>query len=70
VLNACQSGKLTADTEASVVAGCWKQAFNGRGHGYSVTVTAAALMMTELYRQLFKDQNLSRAVVLCQEGVA
>jgi len=25
--------------------------------GYSVTVSAAALMMTELYRQLFESRN-------------
>jgi len=70
VLNACQSGKLTADTEASVGSRLLEAGVQTVvAMGYSVTVTAAALMMTELYRQLFKDQNLSRALCYARKAL-
>ena len=70
VLNACQSGKLTADTEASVGSRLLEAGVQTVvAMGYSVTVSAAALMMTELYRQLFKDQNLSRAVCYARKAL-
>lgn len=37
--------------------------------GYSVTVTAAAGMMTELYRQLTESQNLSRAICSARKAL-
>ncbi len=70
MLNACQSGKLTADTEASVGSRLLEAGVQTVvAMGYSVTVSAAALMMTELYRQLFKDQNLSRAVCCARKAL-
>ena len=63
VLNACQSGKLTVDTEASLGSRLLEAGVQTVvAMGYSVTVSAAALMMTELYRQLFKEPKLSRAI--------
>ncbi len=70
VLNACQSAKLTADTEASLGSRLLESGVQTVvAMGYSVTVTAAAQMMTELYRQLFKSQNLSRAICSARKAL-
>ena len=62
VLNACQSGK-TAATEASLGSRLMEAGMQAVvAMSYSVTVSAAALMMTELYRQLFAGQDLNRAI--------
>ncbi|NLH21190.1 MAG: tetratricopeptide repeat protein [Methanothrix sp.] len=70
VLNACQSAKLTADTEASLGSRLLEAGVQTVvAMGYSVTVTAAARMMTELYRQLFESQNLSRAICSARKAL-
>ena len=70
VLNACQSAKLTADTEASVGSRLLESGVQTVvAMGYSVTVSAAVLMMTELYRQLFKNQDLSRALCYARKAL-
>ena len=70
ILNACQSAKLTEDTEASVGSRLLEAGVQTVvAMGYSVTVSAAALMMTELYRQLFKDRKLGRAVCYARKAL-
>ena len=63
ILNACQSGKQTGASEASL-AGRLMQAGAQTvlGMGYSVTVTAARLMMPALYRELFEGRTLDQAI--------
>jgi CHAT domain len=62
ILNACQSGQQGGDTETSL-ASRFVQA--GRqtvlAMGYSVTVSAAALMMPTLYRSSLQHKNLLAA---------
>lgn len=70
ILNACQSAKLTTDTEASVGSRLLEAGIQTVvAMGYSVTVSAAVLMMTELYRQLFKNQDLSRALCYARKAL-
>jgi len=70
ILNACQSAKLTKDTEATVGSKMLEAGVQTVvAMGYSVTVSAAALMMTELYRQLFKNQKLSWAVCCARKAL-
>ena len=62
ILNACQSGKQ-AESEASLAARLLEAgAETVLGMGYSVTVSAASLMMPELYRNLFEGKPLDEAI--------
>jgi len=63
ILNACQSGKQVGATETSL--GSQLLAAGAQlvvAMGYSVTVSAARLMMTTLYRQLLDGQNPATAI--------
>ena len=64
ILNACQSGKQSGDSETSLAAKLLEAgAQTVLGMGYSVTVSAAALMMRELYRRLFEGKGLDEAIL-------
>ena len=63
ILNACPSGKQSGASETSLAAkllGAGAQTVLGMG--YSVTVSAATLMMRELYRRLFEGKGLDEAI--------
>ncbi len=63
ILNACQSGKQVGATETSL--GSRLLAAGAQlvlAMGYSVTVSAARLMMTTLYRQLLDGRNPATAI--------
>ena len=66
ILNACQSGRHVegADATESSLAGRLLQAGvkTVLAMSYSVTVSAAKITMESLYRELFKENDLSRAV--------
>ena len=64
ILNACQSGKQSGDSETSLAAKLLEAgAQTVLGMGYSVTVSAATLMMRELYRRLFEGKGLDEAIL-------
>jgi tetratricopeptide (TPR) repeat protein len=63
ILNACQSGKQVGDSETSLGSRLMQAGVQlVLAMGYSVTVTAAELLMRTLYQQLFADQDLSTAI--------
>lgn len=63
ILNACQSGKQAGADEASLAERLVEAGVQTvLGMRYSVTVSAAALMMPELYRRLFAGEGLDRAI--------
>ena len=70
ILNACQSGKQ-AESEASLAARLMAAgAQTVLGMRYSVTVSAASLMMPELYRRLFDGLDLDRAILRARGELA
>ncbi len=63
VLNACQSGKQVGATETSLGSRLMQAGMQTvLAMGYSVTVTAAELMMRTLYDQFFAGVDLSAAI--------
>jgi len=72
VLNACQSGKQVRPEPGDAPAETRETSLGSRlmsagvqmvlAMGYSVTVTAAELLMTTLYEQLFAGQDLAAAI--------
>ena len=63
VLNACQSGKQVSDSESSLASRLLEAGVQTvLAMGYSVTVSAAALMMESLYQQLFAEKDLPVAI--------
>jgi hypothetical protein len=63
ILNACQSGKQSGASETSLAAKLLEAgAQTVLGMRYSVTVSAATLMMRELYRRLFEGKGLYEAI--------
>src|SRR5262245_13232113 len=59
VLNACQSGQQIGDTETSLGSRLLQAGMQTvMAMGYSVTVSAAALMMQTLYRSLLRQHDL------------
>ncbi|MBI2303118.1 MAG: tetratricopeptide repeat protein [Chloroflexi bacterium] len=63
VLNACQSGKQVGVAETSLGSRLMQSGVQvALAMGYSVTVTAAELMMGRLYEQLFSGLDLSTAI--------
>ncbi|HMB08669.1 MAG TPA: tetratricopeptide repeat protein [Isosphaeraceae bacterium] len=63
VLNACQSGKQVGARETSLGSRLMQAGVQlVVAMGYSVTVTAAELMMTTLYDQLFAGSDLATAI--------
>jgi tetratricopeptide (TPR) repeat protein len=63
ILNACQSGKQVGDSETSLGSRLMQAGVQlVLAMGYSVTVTAAELLMHTLYQQLFADQDLSTSI--------
>ncbi len=64
ILNACHSGRQSGDSETSLAAKLLEAgAQTVLGMGYSVTVSAATLMMRELYRRLFEGKGLDEAIL-------
>ncbi len=63
ILNACQSGKQIGESETSLGSRLLQAGVqNVLAMGYSVTVSAAALMMAKLYRALFDKNDIAMAV--------
>ena len=63
VLNACQSGKQVGVRETTLGSPLLKAGVQtALAMGYSVTVTAAELMMQTLYAELFAGRDLSTAI--------
>jgi tetratricopeptide (TPR) repeat protein len=63
ILNACQSGKQVGGTETSLGSRLMQAGMQMvLAMGYTVTVSAARLMMVQLYRQLFEGQSLGTAI--------
>jgi tetratricopeptide (TPR) repeat protein len=63
ILNACQSGKQIGDKETSLGSHLIRECVQlVLAMGYSVTVSAAALLMSTLYQQLFVGSDLSIAI--------
>jgi hypothetical protein len=64
MLNACQSGKQVGASEASLASRLMEAgAQTAVGMRYSVTVSAARLMMPKLYDRLFAGSDLDRAIL-------
>jgi len=62
-LNACQSGKQVGDSESSLASRLLEAGVQTvLAMGYSVTVSAAALMMETIYQQLFAEEDLPVAI--------
>lgn len=65
VLNACQSGKQVGSSETSLGSRLLQAGVQTVvAMSYSVTVSAAVLMMKQLYSQLFAHNNLAQAIRL------
>ena len=63
ILNACQSGKQVGTSETSLGSRLMQAGVQlVLAMGYSVTVSAAELLMRTLYQQLFAKQELSTAI--------
>jgi len=63
ILNACQSGKQVGTSETSLGSRLMQAGVQlVLAMGYSVTVSAAKLLMGTLYQQLFQGQDLSTAI--------
>jgi hypothetical protein len=70
LLNACQSGKASAETETSlgsllIQAGVQTVV----AMGYSASVSAAELLMQTLYRALFAEKSLPEALCLARQAL-
>ncbi len=63
ILNACQSGKQVGASETSLGSHLMQAGVQlVLAMGYSITVSAAELLMKTLYDQLFSSENLSLAI--------
>lgn len=63
ILNACQAGKETGTSESSLGSRLMQAGVQlVLAMGYSVTVSAARLLMSTLYRKLFDQHDLSTAI--------
>ncbi len=63
ILNACQSGKQTGDSEISLGSSLMQAGVQlVLAMGYSITVSAATLLMTLFYRRIFAGDNLLFAI--------
>ena len=63
ILNACQSGKQVGTTETSLGSSLMQAGVQlVLAMGYSVTVTAAVLLMKTLYQHLFDGNDLTLAI--------
>jgi len=63
ILNACQSGKQVGDSETSLGSSLMQAGVQlVLAMGYSVTVTAAVLLMKTLYQHLFDGNDLTLAI--------
>ena len=63
ILNACQSGKQVGDSETSLGSSLMQAGVQlVLAMGYSVTVSAAVLLMKTLYRYLFDGNDLTLAI--------
>jgi len=63
VLNACQSGMQVGETETSLGSSMLQAGVQlVVAMGYSVTVSAARLMMTQLYQQLLQGKSPAQAI--------
>ncbi|MAT98651.1 MAG: Tfp pilus assembly protein PilF [Anaerolineaceae bacterium] len=63
ILNACQSGKQVGASETSLGSRLMAEGVqNALAMGYSVSVSAAKLLMTSLYEQLLDGKPLAQAV--------
>ncbi len=63
ILNACQSGKQIGATETSLGSQLMSAGMQMvLAMGYSVTVSAAEIMMAQLYQQLFQKGDLAAAI--------
>lgn len=63
ILNACQSGKQVGESETSLGSRLMQAGVQVvLAMGYSVTVSAAELLMRTLYQQLFANTELSTAI--------
>lgn len=70
VLNACQSGKQIGTDETSLGSRLMQAGMQVvLAMGYSVTVSAAEIMMRELYQQLFKGTDLATALRLARRSL-
>jgi tetratricopeptide (TPR) repeat protein len=68
ILNACQSGKQVGASETSLGSRLMQAGVQlVLAMGYSVTVSAAALMMRALYQQLFANRELSLAICAARQ---
>ena len=67
ILNACQSGKHAGANEASLAAHLMQAGMQlVLAMGYSVTVSAAALLMQRLYSELFAGREPAQATALAR----
>ncbi len=63
ILNACQSGKQVGESETSLGARLMQAGVQlVLAMGYSVTVSAAELLMKTLYREIFAGRELAEAI--------
>jgi tetratricopeptide (TPR) repeat protein len=63
ILNACQSGKQVGDSETSLDSSLMQAGVQlVLAMGYSITVSAAELLMKTLYQRLFAGDSLSLAI--------
>ena len=63
ILNACQSGKQVGASETSLGSRLMQAGAQlVLAMGYSITVSAARLLMQTLYRQLFEGKDLAAAI--------
>ena len=63
ILNACQSGKQVGESETSLGSHLMQAGVQlVLAMGYSVTVSAASLLMTALYQRLFAGDSLALAI--------
>ena len=71
ILNACQSGKYIDNDETTLGSRLIEAGVQTvLAMGYSVTVSAAELLMPILYRQLLSDTSLSSALCLARQTLA
>ncbi|MCY7286575.1 MAG: CHAT domain-containing protein, partial [Cyanobacteria bacterium CAN_BIN43] len=72
ILNACQSAKQVRGDERETSLGAALMAAGMQtvlAMGYSVTVTAATILMTTLYQQLFAQKSLDEAIRLGRKAL-
>jgi len=73
ILNACQSAKQVRGDERETSLGAALMAAGMQtvlAMGYSVTVTAATILMTTLYQQLFDQKSLDEAIRLGRKALS